>query len=101
MKKALIITLMCVNAGLLAGLLLGTRSQRAEAQVFRGAANYLMVTGQIGSAWDAVHVIDMGGRNIRSWRYDKTRKRLVPFTGRSLEADFRRQAPTPERESRP
>ncbi len=100
MKKALIITLLCFNAALLVGLVLGTRSQRAEAQAFRGAANYLMITGHIGTNWDAVHVIDMGGRQIRSWRYDKTRKRLVPFTGRSLEADFRRATPTPERERR-
>jgi hypothetical protein len=87
MKKALIVTLVCVNAGLLAALLLGT-AQPAQAQAY-GGADYLVVTAQIAVDWDAVWVLDMAKRRLRAFGFNKQSNRLVPFGGgRDLARDF-------------
>ena len=90
MKKTLIVTLVCVNVVLLLALVLGTAAPKAHGQVFRGGADYLMITGHIGSNWDAVYIVDLAKRRMLSWRFDKTSKRLLPFRGRQLRSDFRR-----------
>jgi hypothetical protein len=95
MKRTLIVTLVCVNVALLLALLLGTFTPNANAQVYRGAADYLMTIGRIGSDRDAVYVIDLDTRRMLAWQYDQTRQRLVPFQGRRLKTDFRRP-PEPE-----
>ena len=91
MKRTLIITLACINVALLAALVLATVSHEAKAQVYRGGADYLMMTGQIGTDWDAVYVIDLGQRRMLGWRLEKAKKRLVAFRGRHLKNDFRRE----------
>ncbi|MHC4294227.1 MAG: hypothetical protein ACYSTL_01435 [Planctomycetota bacterium] len=90
MKKVLIITLVCVNVVLLASLILVAGVGRAEAQVYRGGTDYLMVTGKIGTNWEAVYVIDMETRRLLAWRFDRTKNRLLRFRGRMLQNDFRR-----------
>jgi len=92
MKKAVIVTLVCVNAALLAALVLGAGAPKAEAQVFRGGADYLMMTGHIGTDWDAVYIIDLAQRRLAAWQFNKTRKRLVAIGVRDLKNDFRRRA---------
>ena len=91
MKKVLIVALVCVNVALLAALMLGLAAPRASAQVYRGGADYLMMTGQIGRDWDAVYIVDMGSRRLMAWRFDQTKKRLVAFRGRELKTDFARK----------
>jgi hypothetical protein len=93
MKKAIVITLVGINAALLVALMLGTSTPTAEAQVARGGADYLMVTGHVGKDWDAVYVLDMGARRILGWQFNKTTKRLEPYRGRSLETDFQTRQP--------
>lgn len=92
MKKTVIIALVCVNVALLASLMLWATTPKANAQVLRGGADYLLMTGHIGSDWDAVYIIDMGSRRLLAWQFDKTKKRLVPIRGRQLKNDFRRRS---------
>lgn len=93
MKKVLIVSLVCVNAGLLAALLLGTGAQPAQAQAY-GGADYLVVTAQIAVDWDAVWVLDLTKRRLRAFGFNKQNNRLLPFGGgRDLARDF-----TPQRQ---
>ena len=93
MKRAIIVTLVCVNVALLAALVLGAATPKAEAQAYRGAADYLLMTGHIGDNWDAVYVLDLAKRRLAAWQFNKTRKRLVAIGTRDLKDDFRRKEP--------
>ena len=90
MKKMLIIALVCVNVGLLLALVFGTANiPQAKAQPGRGGGtDYLMVTGEISSDYEAVYIIDLAQRRLRGVKFDRSRKRLVPMQGRELEGDF-------------
>ena len=91
MKKALIVALVCVNVALLAALI-GVNLNRAEAQTERGGNDYIMVTAQIeATPFDAVFVVDLKTRRMAGWRFDRTTKRMVPYKGRDLKADFKRR----------
>ena len=90
MKRKLIAALVCINVGLLLALVLGVGTHRAEAQVIGGGTDYLVVTGQIGSDWDAVYIIDLRQRLLAALRWDKTHKRLTAFRGRPMLRDFGR-----------
>lgn len=90
MKKPLIIGLVCINVLLVAALVFTAGTPRANAQVYRGGADYLMVSGHVGTDWDAVYILDLGGRKLLGLRYDKTRKQMMPIRGRELNNDFRR-----------
>ena len=93
MKKTLIAALVCVNVALVVALILGPGTPRAEAQPFRGAVDYLMITGQISDGYDALYVIDLAKRRMLAWKLDRTRKVLVPYRGRELRNDFARRGP--------
>jgi len=93
MKKPAIVLMLCVNAVLLVALVAGTGVPKAYGQ-FVGA-NYLVVTGDVYSDYEAVYVLDLATRRVAAWRYQKRRKpfRLVPVSvggGRELLADFGR-----------
>lgn len=89
MKKPLIVALVCVNVVLLAALV-ALNLEPAQAQVMRGGNDYLMTTGRVEASFDAVYVIDLKTRRLAAWRFDRTRKRLIPYRGRSLVTDFGR-----------
>ena len=88
MKKALIVALVCVNVALVAALI-GVNMSKAHAQTARGGNDFIMATGRIESAFDAVYVIDMKSRRLAAWRFDRTAKRLRPYKGRTLTTDFK------------
>ena len=90
MKKALIVALVCVNVALLAALVLTAGASKANAQAYRGAADYLMVSGKIGTDWEAVYLLDLGRRRLLGFRFDKTSQQMLPIRGRILANDFRR-----------
>ena len=94
MKKMLIIALVCVNIVLLLALVFGTANiPQANAQPRRGGGtDYLMITGDIGSDYEAVYIIDLAQRRLRGVKFDRSRKRLVPMQGRELESDFSRRS---------
>jgi len=89
MKKALLVALVCINVAVLVALV-GVNLRRADAQVSRGGSDYIMVTGKIEAAFDAIFVVDLKSRRLAAWRFDRTAKRLVPYKGRQLESDFKR-----------
>ncbi len=92
MKKALIVALVCVNLTLLMALLFGPTTPKAHGQAFRGAADYLMITGKLATVKsDAVYVVDLAQRRLLAWKFDRTRKRLIPYQGRDLRNDFERE----------
>jgi len=89
MKKALIVSLVCVNAGLLAALLLGAAAPPAQAQVYGGGTDYLVVSAQLAVDWDALWVLDLSKRRLRAFGFNKQSNRLLPFGGgRDLARDF-------------
>jgi len=95
MKNTLVALLICINLGLVVALLFGPATTPAEAQVIGGGADYLMVTGQIGTNWDGVYVIDLDSRRLLALRWDKTQKRMLAIRGRSLTSDFGRRRSSP------
>lgn len=90
MKRTLIIALVCVNLALLAALMLGAATPKAQAQVIGGGTDYLMITSQTSSNLDLVYIIDLGRRRLRCWKWNKSRDRLEPYRSRALLSDFRR-----------
>ncbi len=91
MKKAVIVALLCLNAALLVTLIAGPGTQQAQAQVI--GSNFLIVTGNIYSDYDAIYVLDLASRRLAAWRYEKRRKPygLRPVkAGRELLRDFGR-----------
>ena len=88
MKKTLIVALVCVNIVLVA-VLINFTLNNAQAQTERGANNFIMVTGLVEPGLDGVYVIDLKTRKMGAWRFDRTAKRLVPYTGRTLTTDFK------------
>ena len=92
-KKLAIALLVCVNLGLLGGLVVTTLPQ-AEAQpvvIAPAAPNYMLMTGHIRPNEDAVYVLDVNTRKLAAWEFDHTAKRLQRVRlMRNLAADFRR-----------
>lgn len=89
MKGALIVGLICVNLVLVAVLVFGATAPKAQAQVRGGGSDYTMVTGHVGSDWDAVYIVDLKTRRMGGWLFNKTTKRLDLYAGRDLNRDFR------------
>jgi hypothetical protein len=87
MKKALIVALVCINI-LLVAVLVNFNATKAQAQTERGANNFIMVTGRVESGFDAVWVLDLKSRRLGAWRFDRTKRILVPYVGRILTTDF-------------
>ena len=89
MKRILIVSLVCINVVLLGALLFEAAAPRADAQVIGGGTDYIVLTGHVGTDWDAVYVIDLASRRLAAWRLEKSRRpRLVAFGVRELTADF-------------
>lgn len=89
MKKAVIVTLVGVNAALLLGLMLGVDAPKAQAQIIGARTDYLVLTGKVSKNLDAVYVIDVGKKRMIALHMDRTQKRLLPFRGaRRLDKDF-------------
>ena len=91
MKRALIVTLVGVNAALLLALVFGANASDAKAQGIVGAnTDYLIMTGQTGKSDDAVYIIDVRKQGMVAFRFDRGKKKLIPFRGvRKLKTDFR------------
>ena len=87
MKKALIVALVCINI-LLVAVLVNFNATTAQAQTERGANDFIMVTGRVESSFEAIWVLDLKTRRLGAWRFDRTSKKLVPYTGRILTTDF-------------
>lgn len=87
MKKVLIVALVCINIMLVA-VLINANATTAQAQTERGANNYILVTGRVDSGIDAVYVIDLRTRKMGAWRFDRVAKRMLPYRGQDLKANF-------------
>ena len=91
MKQAILIGLVCLNAGLVVALVFGATASPARAQGVGAAGNYVVITGQIGSDWDAVYILDLPTRRLAALKFDKTSNRLVRIAGKDLKRDFGRR----------
>jgi hypothetical protein len=88
MKKAIIVTLVCVNVALLAAMVLVSNVPPAYGQSVRGATDYMVVTGHIQSEFDAMYVLDTGARRLVPIRMNQTTKKMEVWKGRRLVMDF-------------
>jgi len=98
MKQAVIAALVCFNAALLLALMFGPGTPRADAQVYRGGTDYIMVSGRIGTDSEALYIVDLAQRRLVGLRYDRQNKRMQRIRPRDLTNDFRREtepAPVP------
>jgi len=87
MKKTIITVMLCVNVALLAALILTASERPAYGQV-RGA-DYLVVTGEVGTNYDGIYVLDLATRRMAGLVVDKTTRRFGPIGGgRDLTRDF-------------
>ena len=92
MKRALVVTLVCINAALLLGLVIGVNASDAKAQGMVGArTDYLIMTGHVGNDNDAVYVVDVRRQGMVAFRFDRNKKKLIAYRGvRKLKTDYRR-----------
>ena len=86
MKRIVIILLVCLNIGLIGVLLYVSK---AEAQVFGGSQNYIVVTGNVGRTDQALYIIDVQREQMLAWRFDEGRRKFVIYRGRQLKDDFK------------
>ena len=91
MKRALVVTLVCINAALLLGLVIGVNASDAKAQGIGARTDYLIMTGHIGRDNDAVYVVDVRRQGMVAFRFDRNKKKLIAYRGvRKLKTDYRR-----------
>ena len=88
MKKALIAVLACLNLALLAALIGHGTQRSAVAEGVRGQPEFMMVAGRTAADSEVVYVVDAARGKMLAWKFDLTRKRLVPYSGRDLMRDF-------------
>ncbi len=89
MKKLITAALVCLNLGLLTGLVVSTTAE-APADGYFNETNYLMVTGKIESNYEIVYVIDLATQQIGAIKADRGTHRLSAMgSPRSLLTDMR------------
>lgn len=89
MKKAVIVILLCLNVGLLAGLFYVNMSS-ADAQMqmlpFK-TTNYVVSTVSIGANWEGVCIIDMATRKMLCLKWNRSTQKIEPIGGKSIYRD--------------
>ena len=93
MKQAIMVALVCLNAALLAALVFVASAPPAEAQIVGGGADYLIMTGSVALNYAALYGLDLGSRQLGTWKFDKKDNRLKLISRRSLLRDFGRKKP--------
>ena len=88
MKKGVIVGLACVNALLLAVLVIASAAPPAQAQLIGARTDYIMITSQISRDYDALWVLDIGAGKMLAFQLDRKTQRLVPMRGINLSDDF-------------
>ena len=89
-RSTWIALLVSVNLILGTGLLLTAYTPPAAyAQGTGLAGNYLMVSGEIQDQLDALYIIDLRGRTMHAFYFDKSNKKMTYSDFRYLERDFR------------
>lgn len=89
-KTTTLAILVCVNLVLLTGMLLvGTGPRAAYAQGTGLGSNYLMVTGEVQSDFDALYLLDLRERTLHTFYFRKGTRDLLYAGFRALELDFR------------
>lgn len=89
-KSTWITLLVCVNLIFLTGIaVFGFTPRAALAQGTSLSGNYLVVSGQIQSQFDALYLIDLRERTLHTFYFDKGGNELKWAGYRDLERDFR------------
>ena len=89
-KTAWLTVLICANLILLTSLILiGYTPGTALAQGTGLAGNYLVVTGQIQSSFDALYLVDLRERTLHTFCFVKGSNDIEYAGFRDLERDFR------------
>ena len=88
LKKAVTVALVCVNVALVASLVLVASAPPARAQVLGARTDYLVATGRVSDTTAVVYVLDIGKQALAVWTVEKTNKKFVVLTGRSIRGDF-------------
>jgi hypothetical protein len=89
-RSAWLSALICLNLILVTGLVVfGVPPRAAAAQGTGLSGNYLVVTGEIQSKFDALYMIDLRERTLHWFYFQKGSNDLQYGGYRSLERDFR------------
>lgn len=86
-RKAVLITLTCLNVLLLVGLLHTNMVQPAHAQSYR-TTDYVVTTATIASDDEGLFIINLAAKKLAVWKWDRQNNRLVPIGARDLKNDF-------------
>jgi len=87
MKMGIVVALVVVNLFLVA-MLFNNSAPSAQAQTMHGGNDYVMITGRTESGVDAVYIIDLKTRKMGAWRFDRNTKKMMPYRGTDLKANF-------------
>lgn len=90
MKKALIVSLLCLNAVLLAALVVTSNAPAVGQNIVLQQNEYLMVTAKIKDNYDIVFLLDTAKQRLAALRVDQTSKKFVWYPIRDLKNDFKR-----------
>ena len=87
-KRIAIVVLVCVNIALL-GALVHFNTPKAQAQEWWKSTDYVAITAQATRSLDILYIIDLEAKKMIGFKWDKTRKLLIPLQGRTLTKDFK------------
>lgn len=90
MKKAIIVTLVCVNI-VLAGALITVNLQPTTAQTMTitSKSNYAATSCIVGDNYEAVLILDSASQKLAAFRLSQDGGSLVPYTPIDLKKEFR------------
>jgi len=83
----IVVALVVVNI-LLVAMLFYNNTPQAQGQTMHGGNDYVMITGRTESGVDAVYIIDLKTRKMGAWRFDRNAKKMMPYRGTDLKANF-------------
>ncbi len=95
MRRALIVALVLVNLGFLAGIIWKAGATPVKAQVIGAATDYIVLTGKTGGGEEALYIADLGRRSLLAFEYDRREDAMVPFQGIRLLREFGRDQGRP------
>ena len=90
MKKFIIVTLVVVNLGLLAGIMAGMGTPEAQASNgYYNDTNYTPDAARSASAMETLYIVDMASQQMAALKFDIDSKQLQGIGMRDLAVDFR------------
>lgn len=87
LKTIALVVLLGVNLALL-GAVVNANLSSAQAAPYP-TSNYVVVTGKTQESKDSLYILDLSSQRLAAWKYDLSKRQMVPIGGQRLDRDFK------------